>query len=61
MYVLSRDQAKKDRNVDSPGLAQLALKTTAIEKFLYLSTLRKNSVHLFYRLVADHLKVVLFT
>jgi malate dehydrogenase (oxaloacetate-decarboxylating)(NADP+) len=39
------------------GLAQLALKQTVIDKFLYLSTLRKNNVHLFYRLVTDHLKV----
>lgn len=38
------------------GLAQLALKTTPIDKFLYLSTLRKNNVHLFYRLVSDHLR-----
>ncbi|KAL2221526.1 hypothetical protein M432DRAFT_629794 [Thermoascus aurantiacus ATCC 26904] len=37
-------------------LAQLASKTTPIEKYLYLSTLRKNNVHLFYRLVTDHLK-----
>ncbi|BDD63126.1 hypothetical protein MPDQ_002353 [Monascus purpureus] len=37
-------------------LQQLALKTTDIDKFLYLSTLRKNNVHLFYRLVTDHLK-----
>ncbi|KAL4820083.1 hypothetical protein BDW67DRAFT_111640 [Aspergillus spinulosporus] len=36
-------------------LAQLALKQTPIDKFLYLSTLRKNNVHLFYRLVTDHL------
>lgn len=39
------------------GLAQLALKQTPIDKFLYLSTLRKNNVHLFYRLVTDHLRV----
>jgi hypothetical protein len=39
------------------GLAQLALKQTVIDKFLYLSTIRKNNVHLFYRLVTDHLKV----
>lgn len=39
------------------GLAQLALKPTAIDKFLYLSTIRKNNVHLFYRLVSDHLRV----
>ncbi|KAL5003433.1 hypothetical protein BDV10DRAFT_154997 [Aspergillus recurvatus] len=37
-------------------LAQLALKQTPIDKFLYLSTLRKNNVHLFYRLVTDHLR-----
>jgi uncharacterized protein (DUF1810 family) len=35
----------------------LALKQTPIDKFLYLSTLRKNNVHLFYRLVTDHLRV----
>lgn len=39
------------------GLAQLALKPTAIDKFLYLSTIRKNNVHLFYRLISDHLRV----
>ncbi|KAI2111685.1 hypothetical protein LOZ42_004857 [Ophidiomyces ophidiicola] len=37
-------------------LTQLALKSTAIDKFLYLSAIRKNNVHLFYRLVIDHLK-----
>ena len=41
---------------NDPGLAQLALKTSPIDKFLYLSTLRKNNVHLFYRLVTDHLR-----
>ena len=31
------------------GLAQLALKSTSlIDKYLYLSTIRKNNVHLFY-------------
>lgn len=44
-------------NHATTGLAQLALKTSNIEKFLYLSTLRKNNVHLFYRLMTDHLKV----
>lgn len=39
------------------GLAQLALKQTSIEKYLYLSTIRKNNVHLFYRLVTDHIRV----
>lgn len=37
-------------------LGQLALKTTDIDRFLYLSTLRKNNVHLFYRLMIDHLR-----
>lgn len=41
---------------DMPGLAQLALKNTPIDKFLYLSTIRKNNVHLFYRLVTEHLR-----
>ena len=35
-------------------LAQLALKSTDIDRFLYLSTLRQNNVHLFYRLLTDH-------
>ena len=36
------------------ALNQLALKTSDIERFLYLSALRKNNVHLFYRLLTDH-------
>lgn len=32
----------------------MALKTTDIDRFLYLSTLRYNNVHLFYRLLTDH-------
>ena len=35
-------------------LSQLALKTSDIERFIYLSALRKNNVHLFYRLLTDH-------
>lgn len=35
-------------------LAQLASKATNIEKFLYLSALRRNSVHLFYRLLIEN-------
>jgi malate dehydrogenase (oxaloacetate-decarboxylating)(NADP+) len=35
-------------------LAQLALKSTDLERFSYLSTLRYNNVHLFYRLLTDH-------
>ncbi|KAI9769544.1 MAG: hypothetical protein M1840_004022 [Geoglossum simile] len=37
-------------------LSQLELKTAPIEKYLYLSNLRNNNVHLFYRLVMDHMK-----
>ncbi|KAI9805322.1 MAG: hypothetical protein M1833_005775 [Piccolia ochrophora] len=37
-------------------LKQLDSKTTTIEKYLYLSVLRNNNVHLFYRLVMDHMK-----
>lgn len=38
-------------------LAQLALKPSSLAKFEYLSALRKNNVHVFYRLLLDHLKV----
>ena len=38
-------------------LAQLAMKTNNIEKYQYLATLRKNNVHLFYRLLVDHFTV----
>ncbi|KAI9872456.1 MAG: hypothetical protein M1830_001603, partial [Pleopsidium flavum] len=37
-------------------LKQLALKTTPIDKYLYLSNLRNDNVHLFYRLVIDYMK-----
>ena len=37
-------------------LAQLASKSTNIEKFLYLSTLRRNNVHLFYRLLIENFR-----
>ncbi|RMZ91467.1 hypothetical protein DV736_g1307, partial [Chaetothyriales sp. CBS 134916] len=35
-------------------LAQLALKSTDLERFQYLSAIRHNNVHLFYRLLTDH-------
>ncbi|KIV77309.1 hypothetical protein PV11_09116 [Exophiala sideris] len=35
-------------------LAQLALKSSDIERFQYLSAVRCNNVHLFYRLLTDH-------
>jgi hypothetical protein len=39
------------------GLKQLEAKKTPIEKYMYLSNLRNNNVHLFYRLVQDNLTV----
>ncbi|KAH8588383.1 hypothetical protein B0O99DRAFT_639361 [Bisporella sp. PMI_857] len=35
-------------------LDQLASKTTSIEKYVYLSNLRHNNVHLFYRLILEN-------
>ncbi|KAI9836791.1 MAG: hypothetical protein M1819_000956 [Sarea resinae] len=37
-------------------LHQLALKTSPIEKYQYLSNLRSTNVHLFYRIAMDHMK-----
>lgn len=39
-------------------LQQLAQKKENIEKYLYLSGLRNSNVHLFYRLLTDHIKTV---
>ncbi|KKK24925.1 NADP-dependent malic enzyme MaeA, partial [Aspergillus rambellii] len=55
-YGLTPPRAESYEVQKTRCLAQLALKQTAIDKFLYLSTLRKNNVHLFYRLITDHLK-----
>ncbi|PYH45831.1 uncharacterized protein BP01DRAFT_415352 [Aspergillus saccharolyticus JOP 1030-1] len=55
-YGLTPPRAESYETQKTRCLAQLALKQTVIDKFLYLSTLRKNNVHLFYRLVTDHLK-----
>ncbi|EFR05004.1 NAD-dependent malic enzyme [Nannizzia gypsea CBS 118893] len=55
-YGLTPPRAESYEVQKTRCLAQLALKSTPIEKFLYLSTIRKNSVHLFYRLVMDHLQ-----
>ncbi|KAL1982377.1 hypothetical protein VTN96DRAFT_1408 [Rasamsonia emersonii] len=55
-YGLTPPRAESYEVQKTRCLAQLALKSTPIEKYLYLSTLRKNNVHLFYRLVVDHLK-----
>lgn len=40
-------------------LRQLSLKTSPIEKYLYLSSLRNSNVHLFYRLAVDHMKEIM--
>ncbi|KAL4910193.1 hypothetical protein BDW74DRAFT_144613 [Aspergillus multicolor] len=55
-YGLTPPRAESYETQKTRCLAQLALKQTPIDKFLYLSTLRKNNVHLFYRLVTDHLR-----
>lgn len=39
-------------------LAQLAQKSNDIDKYLYLSGLRNTNVHLFYRLVVQHIKTI---
>ncbi len=41
------------------GLKLLAMKSTPIEKYQYLTHLRAANVHLFYRLMADNVKVCL--
>ncbi|KAL9078737.1 MAG: hypothetical protein Q9157_002352 [Trypethelium eluteriae] len=40
----------------SIGMKLLEAKTTPIEKFMYLTQLRATNVHLFYRLMANHVK-----
>jgi hypothetical protein len=44
----------------SSGLANLERRKEPIDKFEYLSQLRCANVHLFYRLLADNIKVCLF-
>ena len=56
-YGLTPPRAESYETQKTRCLAQLGLKNTSIDKFQYLSTLRKNNVHLFYRLVTDHLRV----
>lgn len=56
-YGLTPPRAESYETQKTRCLAQLGLKNTSIDKFLYLSTLRKNNVHLFYRLITDHLRV----
>ncbi|KAJ5485429.1 NADP-dependent malic enzyme [Penicillium diatomitis] len=55
-YGLTPPRSESYETQKTRCLAQLALKQTEIDKFQYLSTLRKNNVHLFYRLVTDHLR-----
>jgi malate dehydrogenase (oxaloacetate-decarboxylating)(NADP+) len=56
-YGLTPPRSESYETQKARCLAQLGLKSTDIDKFQYLSTLRKNNVHLFYRLVTDHLRV----
>lgn len=60
-YGLTPPRAESYEIQKTRCLAQLGLKNTPIDKFLYLSTLRKNNVHLFYRLITDHLRVCKLT
>lgn len=39
-------------------LEQLARKSKGIDKYLYLSGLRNTNIHLFYRLVVQHIKTI---
>lgn len=39
-------------------MKQLAMKSKNIDKYLYLSGLRNTNVHLFYRLVVQHIKTI---
>jgi malate dehydrogenase (oxaloacetate-decarboxylating)(NADP+) len=39
------------------GMEQINLKSTAIDKYSYLSNLRNTNAGLFYRLLIDHMKV----
>ena len=56
-YGLTPPRVENYATQEKRCLAQLALKATDIERFLYLSALRKNNVHLFYRLLTDHFTV----
>ncbi|KAN0082246.1 hypothetical protein V8E54_003544 [Elaphomyces granulatus] len=55
-YGLTPPRAESYEVQKKRCLAQLALKSTSLDKYLYLSTIRKNNVHLFYRLMTDYLK-----
>ena len=39
------------------GMEQINLKSSAIDKYSYLSNLRNTNAGLFYRLLIDHMKV----
>ena len=55
-YGLTPPNVESYETQASRCLKQLALKTIPIDKYLYLSNLRNTNVHLFYRLVVDHVK-----
>jgi len=53
-YGLTPPRAESYEVQKKRCLAQLASKSNDLERFQYLSTLRYNNVHLFYRLLTDH-------
>ena len=55
-YGLTPPNVESYETQASRCLKQLAQKTTSIDQYLYLSNLRNTNVHLFYRLVVDHVK-----
>lgn len=55
-YGLTPPNVENYETQESRCLKQLAHKTTSIDQYLYLSNLRNTNVHLFYRLVVDHVK-----
>lgn len=55
-YGLTPPNVENYEIQESRCLKQLAQKTVPIDKYLYLSNLRNTNVHLFYRLVVDHVK-----
>lgn len=55
-YGLTPPNVESYETQEARCLKQLAQKTASIDQYLYLSNLRNTNVHLFYRLVVDHIK-----
>lgn len=56
---MPRNAAENLELIDRIGMEQINLKSTAIDKYSYLSNLRNTNAGLFYRLLIDHMKVCL--